>query len=109
MSHSGFGKIGVSEQMQTEQIREEMDAVDNAIDSFALRSTSAERLTVKQLERRKKQLEATLEKLSARSKKDDLLDFEQLGIDTLMVDESDEFKNLMITTKMGNVSGISQE
>ena len=83
----------------------EIDEIVTAI--AALKSQSGQDYQVKQLERTKKSLEAKLEKLIEAPRRDDVVDFEELGIDKLILDEAHEFKNLFIATKMGNISGIS--
>ena len=72
-----------------------------------MKYSGGERFTVKQLERTKKSLEARLEKLQAESRKDDVVTFEQLGVDRLFVDEAHNYKNLFLYTKMRNVAGLS--
>lgn len=73
-----------------------------------LKEERAENFTVKQMERMRKQLEKKLDKLNDQSRKDNVVTFEQLGVDSLMVDEAHAFKNLAVLSKMRNVAGISQ-
>ncbi len=79
-----------------------MDGIEEA------KTAKAERYTVKQLERTRKSLEMKLERLNDQSRKDDLVTFEELGVDRVFVDESHYFKNLFLATKMRNVGGIAQ-
>lgn len=83
--------------------------IDDVIDQIALlKSSRAENFTIKQMERTRKQLKKKLDKLNDQQRKDDVVTFEDLGVDSLMVDEAHYFKNAMIATKMRNVAGISQ-
>lgn len=106
ITHSQFIKMPISLERQIATINKQVDEISNNIQS--VKQNNGERFTVKQLEQMKKKLETKLEKLNDQSKKDDILCFEQLGIDMLFVDEADLFKNLFLYSKMSNVSGISQ-
>lgn len=106
ITHSQFIKMPISIERQIATIDRQVEEISNNIQS--LKENNGERFTVKQLESMKKKLETRLEKLNDQSKKDDILCFEQLGIDMLFVDEADLFKNLFLYSKMSNVSGISQ-
>jgi N12 class adenine-specific DNA methylase len=104
MGHSQLLKIPMSIEWQKAFIQEQVDDLMAAI--AEAREEHAENWTVKQMERTRKSLALKLEKLNDTTRKDNVIDFEQLGIDRLMVDESDEFKNLLVQTKMRNVAGI---
>ena len=104
IGHSQFEKIPVSAERQARQIEEQIDDITEGIDE--LERQDGERFTIKQMEKTKKSLEAKLEKLLD-SPKDDVVTFEQLGVDRLFVDESDNYKNLFLYTKMRNVAGLS--
>ena len=104
IGHSQFERIPVSAERQARQIEEQIDDITDGIDE--LEGQDGERFTIKQLEKTKKSLEAKLEKLLD-SPKDDVVTFEQLGVDRLFVDESDNYKNLFLYTKMRNVAGLS--
>lgn len=106
ITHSQFIKMPISLERQIVIIKNQVEEISNNIQS--VKENNGERFTVKQLEQMKKKLETKLEKLNDQSKKDDILCFEQLGIDMLFVDEADLFKNLFLYSKMTNVSGISQ-
>lgn len=106
LTHTQFGKIPISYARQERLIKENIQEITDGISR--LKSDKGERITIKQLERTKKSLEAKLKKLSDQSKKDDIVTFEELGVDCLFVDEADMFKNLYIHTKMGNVAGLAQ-
>lgn len=106
LTHTQFGKIPISYARQERLIKENIQEITDGISR--LKSDKGERITIKQLERTKKSLEAKLKKLSDQSKKDDIISFEELGVDCLFVDEADMFKNLYLHTKMGNVSGLAQ-
>lgn len=86
-------------------LNEQIDEISYAIDE--MKERNGERWTVKQMESQKKKLEEQLKSLSDESRKDDLITFEELGVDSIMVDEAHNFKNLAIFSKMNNVSGIS--
>lgn len=106
IGHSQFEKIPMSKERQEiilqKQIEEILDAIREA------KAAKAERYTVKQMEKTKKSLETRLAKLNDQSRKDDVVTFEELGIDRLFIDESHYFKNLFLMTKMRNVGGIAQ-
>ena len=104
IGHSQFEKIPISPERQERLLQEQIWEITDGIQEL---EGSAERFTVKQLERTKRQLEARLEKLQANHRKDDVVTFEQLGVDMMFVDESDNYKNLFLYTKMRNVAGLS--
>lgn len=106
IGHSQFEKIPVSKERQQRLLREQIDDIIEGIQDA--KAARAERYTVKQLERTKKSLEVKLQKLNDTARKDDVVTFEELGIDRLFVDEAHQFKNLFLATKMRNVGGISQ-
>ena len=105
IGHSQFERIPLSFERQERMIQEQIQEVQNAI--AELKYSNGERFTVKQMEKTRKNLEAKLEKLRAADRKDDVITFEQLGVDRLFVDESHNFKNLFLYTKMRNVAGLS--
>lgn len=105
MGHSQFSRIPLSTERQQKFLQDEIERYTQEIAS-AKKEKSGQDLTVKQMEAAKKRLQSHLEELMA-SPKDDVVTFEQLGVDSLMVDEAHEFKNLAVTTKMQNVAGIS--
>ncbi len=105
MSHSQFEKIPISSERRERMINEQIEEINYAIDEA--KRQNGERWTVKQMESQKKKLEEQLRSLTDESRKDDLITFEELGIDSLMVDEAHGYKNLAIFSKMNNVSGIS--
>ena len=105
IGHSQFERIPLSFERQERMIQEQIQEIQNAI--AELKYSNGERFTVKQMEKTRKNLEAKLEKLRAADRKDDVITFEQLGIDRLFVDESHNFKNLFLYTKMRNVAGLS--
>ncbi len=106
IGHSQFEKIPLSIERQEKELRTQMaDIVDGIAE---LKSKQGERLTIKQLEKTKKKLQERLEKLNDQSRRDDVINFEELGVDKLFVDEAHEYKNLFLYTKMTNVGGISQ-
>lgn len=106
ITHSQFIKMPISEERQRIQLKNQVEEISNNVKM--LKENDGERFTIKQLEKMKRQLLTKLEKLNNSSKKDDILCFENLGIDMLFVDEADLFKNLFLYSKMRNVSGISQ-
>lgn len=106
IGHSQFEKIPMSIERQTMTIQAEIDEILASIDM--IKNQRGERFTIKQLEKTKKQLQLKLDKLNDRSRKDDVVTFEQLGVDRLFVDEAHFYKNLAAYTKMRNVAGISQ-
>ena len=105
IGHSQFEKIPISPERQERLLQEQIDELTEAIDSMKYRS--GERFTVKQMEKTRKFLQARLEKLTDTQRKDDVVYFEQLGIDRLFVDEAQGYKNLFLYTKMRNVAGLS--
>lgn len=105
MGHSQFSRIPLSTERQQKFLQDEIERYTQEIAS-AKKEKSGQDLTVKQMEAAKKRLQSHLEELMD-SPKDDVVTFEQLGVDSLMVDEAHEFKNLAVTTKMQNVAGIS--
>ena len=106
IGHSQFEKIPLSAERQQMYLQRQ---IDDVIDQIALlKSSRAENFTIKQMERTRKQLKKKLDKLNDQQRKDDVVTFEDLGVDSLMVDEAHYFKNAMIATKMRNVAGISQ-
>ena len=106
IGHSQFEKIPLSAERQHMYLQRQ---IDDVIDQIALlKSSRAENFTIKQMERTRKQLKKKLDKLNNQQRKDDVVTFEDLGVDSLMVDEAHYFKNAMIATKMRNVAGISQ-
>ena len=106
IGHSQFEKIPMSAERQQAILQQQIDEIMFGIEQA--KSQKAERYTVKQLEKTRKSLEAKLEKLNDQSRKDDVVTFEQLGVDRLFIDESHYFKNLFLATKMRNVGGIAQ-
>ena len=105
MSHSQFEKIPISAERKERMLNEQIEEISYAIDE--MKERNGERWTVKQMESQKKKLEEQLKSLTDESRKDDLITFEELGVDSMMVDEAHNFKNLAIFSKMNNVSGIS--
>ena len=105
MGHSQFERIPISRERQERLLREQIDEITDGI--AEVQASGGERFTVKQLERTRKSLEARLEKLQAEDRKDDVVTFEQLGVDRLFVDEAHSYKNLFLYTKMRNVAGLS--
>ena len=105
IGHSQFEKIPISQERQEALLEDQIEEITLGISE--LRSNNAERFSIKQLERAKRSLEARLEKLQANDKKDDVVTFEELGVDRLFVDEAHSYKNLFLYTKMQNVAGLS--
>ena len=105
IGHSQFEKIPVSMERQQRLLAEQIFEVEEGLRE--LKSQRAERFTIKSLERTKRGLEAKLKKLQDSSRKDDVVTFEQLGVDRLYVDEAHNYKNLFLYTKMRNVAGLS--
>ena len=105
MGHSQFEKNPISKERQERLLQEQIWEITEGISE--VEASGGERFTVKQLERTKKSLEARLEKLQAEDRKDDVVTFEQLGVDRLFVDEAHNYKNLFLYTKMRNVAGLS--
>ena len=105
MSHSQFEKIPISKERKERMLNDQIQEISYAIEE--IKAEKGEQWTVKQMEGEKKKLEQQLKALSDETRKDDLICFEELGIDSIMVDEAHHFKNLAIFSKMNNVSGIS--
>ena len=105
IGHSQFERIPVSQERQERLLQEQIWEIEEGIEE--LKNSRAERFTIKQLERTKKSLETRLSKLQDSTRKDDVITFEQLGVDRLYVDEAHSFKNLFLYTKMRNVAGLS--
>ena len=106
IGHSQFEKIPMSMERQTEILEKQIEEITEGI--AELKQNRGERLTIKALEKSKKQLKARLEKLNDQSRKDDVVTFEELGVDRIFIDESHYYKNLFLYTKMRNVGGIAQ-
>ena len=106
MGHSQFEKIPLSVERQERMLQMEIDEIIEGI--AEAKKIQGSRFTVKQMERTKKSLETRLKRLHDQSRKDDMITFEELGVDRLFVDEADGYKNLYLTTKMRNVGGIAQ-
>ncbi|MBO5477252.1 MAG: DEAD/DEAH box helicase family protein, partial [Clostridia bacterium] len=106
ISHSQFEKIPMSAERQRALIQKEIDEITFGIQD--LKNNNGERFSIKQLEKTKKSLEAKLAKLNDTSRKDDVITFEELGVDRIFVDEAHYYKNLFLYTKMRNVGGIAQ-
>ena len=104
IGHSQFEKIPLSKERQERLIEEQMDEIEDAI--AEAKEQDGEHFTVKQLEKMRKGLKLRLQKLQAADRKDDVVTFEQLGVDRLFVDESQNYKNLFLYTKMRNVAGL---
>lgn len=105
VGHSQFEKIPMSLERQQRLLKEQIDELTEGLEE--IKKNKGERTTVKQLEASRKKLQVRLEKLTDRSRKDDLITFEQTGIDRLYVDEAHYYKNLFLVTKMRNVAGLS--
>lgn len=106
IGHSQFEKIQMSEERQREQLQRQLDDIEMGIDE--IKKSNGEQFTVKQLMKTRKGIEAKLKKLNDTKRKDTVIDFEQLGVDRLFIDESHFYKNLYLYTKMRNVGGIAQ-
>lgn len=106
IGHTQFEKIPMSKEYQEKHIQDQIDEIINYVEEY--KHDRNQNFTVKQLEKTKKKLEARLEKLNDDFKKDDVITFEELGVDKLFVDEAHGFKNLYLHTKMRNVAGIGQ-
>ena len=106
IGHSQFEKIPMSLERQQAILERQIEEILEGIEQA--KAQKAERYTVKQMERTRKSLETRLQKLNDQSRKDDVVTFEQLGVDRLFIDESHYFKNLFLATKMRNVGGIAQ-
>src|SRR5699024_20684 len=104
MGHSQFEKIPISKERQERLLQEQIWEITEGISE--VEASGGERFTVKQLERTRKSLEARLEKLQAEERKDDVVKFEQMGVDRLVVDEAYKYNNLLLYTKMRNVAGV---
>jgi N12 class adenine-specific DNA methylase len=106
LGHTQFEKVPLSNERLIRMLEQQIDEI-----AFAIQEQSGRtglRYNVKQMEKTKKSLEARLAKLNSQERKDDVIEFEELGIDRLFVDESQNFKNLFLVTKMRNVAGVSQ-
>lgn len=106
IGHSQFEKIPMSIERQREQLQRQIDDIERGIDD--VKASKGEQFTVKQLMKTRKAIQAKLDKLNDTKRKDTVIDFEQLGIDRLFIDESHFYKNLYLYTKMRNVGGIAQ-
>ena len=106
IGHSQFEKIPLSQERQAATIERQIDEIELAIDQA--KRDNGERYTIKQMEKSRKALQVRLDKLNDQSRKDNVVTFEQLGVDRLFVDESHNYKNLFLYTKMRNVAGIAQ-
>ena len=106
IGHSQFERIPLSFERQERIIQDQIAETLLAINE--LKANAGENFTIKQMERTKKSIDAKLEKLNDQSRKDDVVTFEELGVDRLFIDESHYYKNLFLYTKMRNVSGIAQ-
>ena len=106
IGHTQFAKIPLSDERQKRLMQEQIDEITESISEA--KASNGEHFTIKQMEKTKKNLEVRLAKLNDAGRKDNAVTFEQLGVDRLFVDESQEFKNLFLFTKMRNVAGISQ-
>ena len=106
IGHSQFEKIPMSIERQREQLEKQLDDIERGIDD--VQASKGEQFTVKQLMKTRKAIETKLEKLNDTKRKDTVIDFEQLGVDRLFIDESHFYKNLYLYTKMRNVGGIAQ-
>lgn len=105
IGHSQFERIPISKERQEMLVESQIDEITEGI--AEVKASGGEGFTVKQLERTKKSLEDRLEKLQANDRKDDVVTFEELGVDMMFIDESDNYKNLFLYTKMRNVAGLS--
>ena len=106
IGHSQFEKIPMSIERQREQLEKQLDDIERGIDD--VQASKGEQFTVKQLMKTRKAIKTKLEKLNDTKRKDTVIDFEQLGVDRLFIDESHFYKNLYLYTKMRNVGGIAQ-
>ncbi len=106
IGHSQFEKIPISEERQREQLMRQLDDIERGIDD--VQASHGEQFTVKQLMKTRKAIKAKLDKLNDTKRKDSVINFEELGIDRLFIDESHFYKNLYLFTKMRNVGGIAQ-
>ena len=106
IGHTQFEKIPMSKEYQEKHIQDQIDEIINYVEEY--KHDRNQNFTVKQLEKTKKKLETRLEKLNDDFKKDDVITFEELGVDKLFIDEAHGYKNLYLYTKMRNVAGIGQ-
>lgn len=106
IGHTQFEKIPMSKEYQEKHIQDQIDEIINYVEEY--KHDRNQNFTVKQLEKTKKKLETRLEKLNNDFKKDDVITFEELGVDKLFIDEAHNYKNLYLYTKMRNVAGIGQ-
>ena len=106
IGHSQFEKIPLSVERQTAIVEKQIDEIELAIKQT--KADKGERYTIKQMEKSRKALQVRLDKLNDQTRKDNVVTFEQLGVDRLFVDESHNYKNLFLYTKMRNVAGIAQ-
>lgn len=106
IGHTQFEKIPMSKEYQEKHIQDQIDEIVNYVEEY--KHDRNQNFTVKQLEKTKKKLETRLEKLNDDFKKDDVITFEELGVDKLFIDEAHNYKNLYLYTKMRNVAGIGQ-
>lgn len=105
IGHSQLIKVGVSPEREQEFIKQQIEEVTD--DIAEIKRQNGEHFTIKEMEKTKKDMETRLKQLSDRIVKDDVITFEQLGVDKLFIDEADMFKNLGLSTKMRNISGVS--
>jgi N12 class adenine-specific DNA methylase len=105
IGHSQFEKIPVSQERQERLLQDQIEEIEEGIEE--LKNSRAENFTIKQMEHTRKSLEAKLKKLQDSTRKDDVVTFEQLGVDRLYVDEAHNYKNCFLYTKMRNVAGLS--
>ena len=108
IGHSQFSMLPVSNELQVEFIQKQLDELENGLNALR-REKNEDRYSIKQMERSKKALQSRLEKLIAGQQKDELLKFEQLGIDKLYVDEADEFKNLAFASKLEGMGSVDSQ
>lgn len=106
IGHSQFEKIPLSRERQIQTLQAQIDEITDGI--MQIKQENGERFTIKQMEHTRKTLQVRLERLSAQDKKDEVVTFEELGVDRLFVDEAHMYKNLFLFTKMRNVAGIGQ-
>lgn len=106
IGHSQFEKIPLSDERQKNTIIQQIDEIEKGLRE--IKAENDKRFTIKQMEKTKKSLETRLAKLYDQTRKDQVVNFEELGIDRLFVDESHNYKNLFLYTKMRNVAGIPQ-
>ena len=105
MGHSQFEKIPISRERQERLLQDQINEIEDSL--AAMKNSRGETFSIKQMEKTRKSLQARLEKLTDTARKDDVVTFEQLGVDRLFVDESQAYKNLFLYTKMRNVAGLS--